>query len=169
MSINKNRKLTKGIFTIEILVAVAIITVTLTSLLGLVGFSLRAAALTKETFLANELTKGAIEAVRNIRDGDWDKMTNGNHGLTNAGGFWDFTGTEDTINGFTRTILIEDVYRDNTPGDSEATDDIETDGIIEGSDYLDFNTKKITVTVSWQEKGRSHQIEIVTYLTNWKE
>ena len=30
------------------------------------------------------------------------------------------------------------------------------------------NTKKIIANVSWQEKGRNHQVELTTYLTNWK-
>lgn len=156
----------KGISVVEILIVIAIISIALTSLLGLALLSLQVSTQMKENIQAINLAQEAIEAVRNIRDNsNWTKLVNGNHGLTNAGGYWDFVGTENIINGFTRTILIEDVYRDNTPGDSEATDDIETDGVIEASDYLDPNTKKITVSVSWKGK----RVEIVTYLTNWRQ
>ena len=155
----------KGISIIEILIVIAIIIIALTSLLSIVTLSLKISIQIKERTQAVNLAQEAVDAVRSIRDNDWTKLTNGNHGLTNAGGYWDFVGTENIINGFSRKILIEDVYRDNTPGDSEATDDIETDGIIEASDYLDPDTKKITATVSWKER----KVEIVTYLTNWKQ
>ena len=143
----------KGILTIEILIVVAIIAVTLTSLLGLVSFSLRAATLIKESTLADTLAKETIEAVRSIRDGEWNKITNGNHGITNISGYWDFSGTENIIDGFTRTILIEDVQRDAN------------DNIVESDGVNDPNTKKVTATVSWKSK----KVEIITYLTNWKE
>jgi len=143
----------KGIAVIEILIVIAIITITLTSILGLTNFSLKASILAKETTQAVNLAQEAIEAVRSIRDGNWDKMANGNHGLTNAGGNWDFEGTENIINEFTRTVLIEGVQRDAN------------DNIIESGGTSDPDTKKITATVSWKEKER----EIITYLTNWKQ
>lgn len=146
----------KGILAIEILIAVAIIAVTLTSVLGLATFSLSVSTLMRETTQANNIAQETMEAVRNIRDGDWNKVTNGNHGLTNAAGFWDFDGVENVINGFTRTALIEDVQRD-------ANDDI-----VESGGIIDADTKKITVIVSWQEKGRTHDVKIITYLTNWQ-
>jgi len=40
--------------------------------------------------------------------------------------------------------------------------------IVESGGTNDPNTKKVTVTVSWEERGRDHKLEIFTYLTNWK-
>jgi type II secretory pathway pseudopilin PulG len=145
----------KGISIIEILIVIAIITTALVSLLGIASFSLRISTQIKENTLAVNLSQEAMEAVRNIRDSDWTKLTNGNHGLTNTGGYWDFAGTENVINGFTRTILIENTSRDPTTDDIEITYNPAND---------DTNTKKVTITVSWKNK----EIEIVTYLTNWK-
>lgn len=131
----------KGISLIEILIVVAIILITLTSLLGVAVFSLKLSTLVKNTTIAVNLAQEAVEVTRSIRDSDWNKITNGNHGLTNTGGYWDFAGTENIINGFTRTVLIEDVQ----PVDPE--------------------TRKVIVTVSWENK----KIEIITYFTNWKQ
>lgn len=131
----------KGISLIEILIVVAIILITLTSLLGVAVFSLKLSTLVKNTTIAVNLAQEAVEVTRSIRDSDWNKITNGNHGLTNIGGYWDFAGTENIINGFTRTVLIEDVQ----PVDPE--------------------TRKVIVTVSWENK----KIEIITYFTNWKQ
>ena len=155
----KSLKLKKGISIIEILVVIAILGIALTSLLGLANFSLGAASLIKQTTKANAISQEAMEAVRNIRDSDWAKITNGNHGLTNAAGFWDFAGTENVINGFIRTILIDNVSRDPITDNIEITYNPAND---------DPNTKKATATVSWQERGRTHQVVLVTYFTNWK-
>ena len=145
----------KGISVIEILIAITIITIALASVLSLANFSLKAASFNKETTKANAISQEAMEAVRSIRDSDWTKLTPGSHGLTSAAGFWDFAGTEDVINGFTRTILIENVSRDPT------TDNIE---ITYNPANNDPNTKKITATVSWKSK----EVKIITYLTNWR-
>lgn len=150
----------KGISIIEILIVIAILLITLTSLLGLVNFSLGAANLIKQTTKANAISQEAMEAVRSIRDSDWTKLTNGNHGLTNVAGFWNFAGTENVINGFIRTILIENVSR------NPITDNIE---ITYNPTNNDPDTKKATATVSWQERGRTHQVELVTYFTNWQQ
>ena len=140
---------------IEILAAVAILGVTLTSVLGLINFSLTAASLAKQTTQADARAQEAMEAVRNIRDSDWAKLTNGNHGLTKTLGYWDFLGTENVVDGFTRTILIEGVYRDANNNMAE-------------SGNADPNTRKTTVIVSWSERGRVHQVSLVTYFTNWR-
>lgn len=149
MSFKKNNK---GFSIIEILVAIFIIAITLTSLLGLTNSSLKTSILIKETTQSVNLAQEAIEAVRSIRDGDWNKITNGNHGLTSTGGYWDFDGTENIINSFSRTILIENTQRDTN------------DNIVENGGTNDPDTKKIIVTVSWKNK----ETELVTYLTNWK-
>lgn len=151
----KKSEIKKGISIIEILIVVAIITIALTGLLGITTLSLKISTLTKETTRANNLAQEAIEATRNIRDSDWDKITNGNHGLTNTGGYWDFQGTEDISNGFTRTILIESVSRNPVNTNIEPTYNPAND---------DPNTRKATVTVSWKDK----EVKIVTYFTNWK-
>ncbi|MFA4846172.1 MAG: hypothetical protein WC654_06475 [Patescibacteria group bacterium] len=57
--------------------------------------------------------KEGIEATRSIRDRDWSELANGTHGLSTGSGYYDFSGTSDSLDGgvYTRTITIEDVYR----------------------------------------------------------
>ena len=63
----------KGVSIIEILVVVVIINIVLVVFLGLANFSLKISTSIKETDQANFLAQGAIEAVRNFRDGTvWD-------------------------------------------------------------------------------------------------
>jgi type II secretory pathway pseudopilin PulG len=157
----------KGISIVELLIVCFIIGVALTSLLGLATFSLKVSQKIKENGEALFLAEQAMEATRAIARADWSELTNGYHGLNSGlAGYWAFEGSYSVINNkYTRKILIEDVYRDNTPTDSEETDEIETDGIIESLDYLDPDTKKITVFVSWDNK----EIKLITYLTNWSQ
>lgn len=157
MAVNKNKKyIESGLSIIEILVVIAILATTLTALLGLASFSLGVQGLVRQTTQAKDFAQEAMEAVRSIRDNrEWSQITNGSHGLINTAGYWSFSGTENIINGFTRTISITDGQRDAS------------DNIVESGGTADSDTKKIIVTVSWGERGRSHNIELITYLTNW--
>lgn len=162
----------KGISIIEILVIIAIIGIALTSLLGLVTFSLRISTLIKENILANNLAQETMEALRNFRDGvTWNNNDPANQydGLgvvatgvayhpqksTDNPPKWMLLLGQETIGIFTRKIVFEKVSRNPTTGNIELTYNPAND---------DPNTKKVTVTVSWKDK----KVEIVTYLTNWK-
>ena len=156
----------KGFSLIEILIVIAIISLTLTNLLGLTSFSLKITSLIRQNQLANNLAQETMEEVRNFRDGtSWD--INGLGTLTTSTDYypqkydtpfkWQLVPGVETINGFVRKVVFEDVRRDGN-------DDI----IIVGGNQ-DSNTKKITVTVSWEERGKNHQIALTTYLTNWRQ
>lgn len=165
MAISKYQISTKGISIIEILIVIAVITIALTSLLGVVTFSLKVSTSIKETTKANTLAQETIEAVRNFRDGTtWD--TDGLGTLTTSVAYypkksddippkWTLIQGIETINGFTRKIVFEKVSRDPT------TDDIED---TYNSDHDDPNTREAIATVFWKDK----KVEIVTYFTDWK-
>jgi type II secretory pathway pseudopilin PulG len=155
----------KGISLIEILIVISIIALTLTSLLGLTALSLNAINSTKQTYEANNIAQELIEQARSFRDlTSWD--TDGLGILTTSTDYyiqksgspekWQFVEGTKTIDGFTKKIVLESVKRDGA------------DNIIGIGGTLDSNTKKVTVTVLWQEKNKSHQIELATYLTNWR-
>ena len=157
MNLNGNNK---GVSIVEILVVIVIINVTLVALLGLAAFSLKTSTLIKETNQADFLVQEAMEAVRNFRDGtDWntDGLRNLSPGIyhleksSDVPPKWQLVSGEETVNGFTREIEIEDVYRDGN------------DNIAESGDP-DSETKKVTVTIFWKDK----EVKIATYLTNWR-
>jgi len=156
----------KGISIIEILVVIAIIITALSSLLGLASFSLGVSTLIKQTNQANNLSQEVMEAVRNFRDGtSWDidglgKLATSTDYYPQATGSpskWQLVQGTENIDGFTRKVVFEDVMRDSNSN------------IVESGGTNDPNTKKVTVTVSWEERGRDHKLEIFTYLTNWKQ
>lgn len=162
MAISKYQISTKGISIIEILIVIAVITIVLTSLLGVIAFSLKVSTSIKETTKANTLAQETIEAVRNFRDGTiWD--TDGLETLTTSVAYypkksddippkWTLIQGTETINAFAREVVFKEVQRDDN------------DNIVESGGTNDPDTRKATVTVSWKDK----KIEIVTYFTDWK-
>lgn len=157
--INKKQR---GISVVEILVAVAIIGLMLTVLLGTATVSLQSSILIKQTTQASSLAQGAIEAVRNFRDGTtWDSdgigtLTTGiayyAEKTTSAPAQWTLIQGEEAIDNFTRKIVFSDVSRDGN------------DDIVASGGTNDPNTKKAVVAVSWEDQ----EVEIVTYFTNWR-
>ena len=156
----------RGISLIEMLVSISVIAVTLTSLLGLASFSLKITILIRQTSQANYISQEIMEQIRNIRnetswsaDGIGTLVMGADYYVQKTGSPWQWQliqGTE-TVNGFTKKAIFENVMRDGT------------DNIVESGGADDPNTKKVTATVSWEERGRSHSIELITYLTNWRE
>ena len=154
----------KGFGVIEILIVSAVIIIALTSLLGVVAYSLKISTSIKETTQANFLAQEAMEATRNFRDGtNWS--TNGLGSLSVGVNYypqksadippkWTLVQGQETSNGFVRRVILEKVSRD-------INDDIEQTYNTANDDP---NTRKIRVNISWQDK----EIELVTYLTNWQ-
>jgi len=148
-----------GFIFLEIVIAVALISIVFVTLLGIGFLSLNISSSLQKTTQANSLIKEEFEAVRSFRDGTtWANFKNINFGSPN---FYYFTpnsnqwarnsGTE-TLGIFTRNIIFGQVYRD-------------ANGDIAPSGTLDNDTIKVTVTVSWSSKT----LQIITYLTNWQK
>lgn len=97
-----------------------------------------------------------LEAVTSMRDRNFLLLTNGDYGLALENNLWTFIPAPENIDNFySRTITIEDVYRD-------------ANGNIAANGSLDPNTKKITSEVEWLLRGLFPQSNtLVTYLTNW--
>lgn len=135
----------RGFGLLEIIIAVAIISGSFFALAEVSTLAVRItqAALAEQQaiFLAEE----GIENARLARDTSWASL------LASSG-----TGT---INTFTRAVTLEDVYRRNSDDDiiPASSSDPKT---------LDPNTKKITMTVSWQTQKGIVNTTLSAYLTN---
>jgi prepilin-type N-terminal cleavage/methylation domain-containing protein len=91
--------------------------------------------------------KEGLEAVRSIRDNDWNTvsaLTDGNHGITISSSTWNFNNVADTLNTkFTRTIYIS------------------------ASSTASF-LKNVAVTVDWPlQSGKLATTTLNTIVTNW--
>ena len=147
----------------EIVVVAGIIISSLAAILGLAAMFLTTSQTVQQTSQATVLAQDVLESVRNYRDGtDWSSAGLGavtlltpyhpeQSGVPPA---WVLVAGSETINEFARQIVFEEVLRD-------ANDDIASTGVI------DPDTIKAVVQVSWQERGRSHQVELTAYFTNW--
>jgi len=166
LTLNKDKN--SGFMFLEILVAIAIISLVFVVLLG-IGFSAQntSTSLRKET-QADSLAREAFEAVRSFRDGTtWSANGLGIVNYAESNPYYLFldnsstpakwslrTGTE-TVGIFTRYIVFDKVSRDPT------THYIES---VYNSSHNDPDTVKATVTVLWSDKTA----RVVSYFTNWK-
>lgn len=154
----------KGFSIIEILAAIAIISVALTALSGLASFSLRASLMSEQTGRANFLAQELMESLRNFRDGTyWNSNGLGSlamdtdYYIQENGSNWQIIQGIETIGIYSRKIILSNVQRDGNGN------------IVESGGANDNDTKKAVAQISWQEKGKMRKVEIATYLTNWRQ
>lgn len=96
-----------------------------------------------ESTQAALLAKEGLEAVRSMRDGDFDNLTSGDHGIALSGNKWVFSGTSDIQDQFTRKVTITNI---------------------------DVDTKKIDSLVTWQfSGGQQKSVAASDYLTDWNQ
>jgi len=167
----------KGGLLVEIVVVVGIIVSSLAAILGGATTFLVTSQIVQQTSQATALAQEGLEIVRNYRDGTvWAVDGLGSPAIVVgteyhpiiSSGEWRFDPFDPapglgTIGEFTRKIVFSNVYRDipSPPGSG----DIDTTG----GGTLDPDTVKATVTVSWQERQRSHKVELEAYFTNWNQ
>ena len=169
----KLQRYSRGISIIELLVAIVIIGVAVSALISFATFSLRTASLLKQTTQASFFVQEGLEALKNYRDNtgwnDDDPLNNYDGlGVVPTGASlrfelsgdtpqrWQLLSGTETLGIFTRDIVLEPVERDTQ------------DNIVVSGGTLDLGTKKVTVTVFWEERGGTRELEVITYLTNWR-
>lgn len=118
----------------------------------------------KSNLISSEGTKSelafqeAYEAIRVMKKTGWDSLSLGEHGLVINNGTWSLSGSPDTVDGYTRTITIENARR-NSSG-----------GLVDSGGTEDINTKKITVDVSWEyAPGLDKNLANSFYISNWEQ
>lgn len=162
MSSAKNIKNQHGVGLIEILVVISILGLSLASLAGLGNFALKIQHQLKQNTVATFWAQEALEAARAIKDGEWSDLASFPvdtplHPIKTPSFYqWTLVAGSETQNGFTRQLTISPVYRDGSFD------------IVDSGGTLDSDTKKITVTVTWNDNGQARQISLVNYLMNWK-
>lgn len=143
----KARSLTKksGFSLVEVLLSVTLFIFVVTSFLGILFYGEQSTAIAGNRARAVYLAEEGLEAVRNMRDENFNNLTDGTYGLTLASNGvsnqWNLTGSE-TIDIFTRQIDISTV---------------------------DTDTKNIISTVTWQQTPQNlGTVSLSTKLKNWR-
>lgn len=150
------KKLCRGVSLIEFLVAIGIFLFMTTAVGALLIFGFSQNRLSDDETKAHFLAQEGIEGAISIRNQGFNNLTNGTHGLTSINHKWEFAGTSDVVDKFTRTILVEDALRNGST-------------LVETGGANDSSTKKITSTVAWNfSESRNNQVVLHTYLTDWK-
>lgn len=128
----------KGQSIIEFIIAMALAAILLPGLItGLVA-SREGKAQQGQRLEASVLLKEAQEAARVIRENSWSTFSvNGTYQPVVSGNTWSLSSGSQVINGYNRSIIISDVYRDAS-GTIVATGGI-----------ADPSTKKVVSNVSW--------------------
>ncbi len=142
--LQKIKKQNRGFSLLELLLAIAIFSLSAISIGYLLIESARATELNTKKIQATLLAREGIEAVRSIRDVDgFSALTIGSHGLAfnNITNTWSFSGTSDTsTDGYVRVITLTD----------------ESPRI------------KVSSVVSIDVLGRTISTSLITYFTDWR-
>ncbi len=140
---------------VELLLVFALSAILLPAVLTGVLSSREGKSQQKERARALEILREMNESVRSVRRKGWDSFAvNGSYYPVISGNNWSLVNGVATISGFTRQILISDVFRDN-------------DGKISSqAGIVDPSTKKVVSRVSWTEPYPS-SVESVAYLTRY--
>ena len=171
INLNKNKKkLLSGFTIIEVLVACAIISISMFALMQTAqkGIQLSGVALKKSQ--ASFLLEEGAEAVKSIRDNNWTTISNLSLSPTqyhlffnNSSSAWVLDTSSTSLvgsttvyplNGFDRKVPIYSVGRDDS------------DDILESGGTIDPRTKKVTVEVSWNSSGVANTKSLSFYITD---
>ncbi len=128
----------KGQLLIELLVAVGLSAILIPAVTAGFIASRQGQAQQRQRLEATTLAREAGDAIRVVRESGWANVSvNGTYHPEISGSSWVLVSGAQSINDFTRSIEITDVFRD-TGG-----------AIVESGGLLDPSTKHIEVTVSW--------------------
>lgn len=178
-----------GFTIIEVTVAIFIITAGVVGVLSLISQTVGSATISSQRLTAAYLAQEGIEIVRNIRDSNWLEQRWSEDDPPQP--FWD-----DGLGGcgpapagceadYKVDTLQEDVPLTSCPFPCDYDDlnflNIDGDGFYSYSTGTPTKFKrKITITpsggdilqvsvsVRWEEKGRTHEIEVREHLYNWR-
>jgi len=133
---------------VELLIAMGVFVLMVSAITFLILDVYLADRAGRERMIATFLAKEGLEAVRSMRDGDFDNLSPGTYGLALSGNKWIFSGSFDTRNQFTRQVIISDVA-----GEIDQTD-----------------IKKVETRVAWQvTPARQVSVTLAEYLTDWEQ
>lgn len=105
----------------------------------------------------------AVEVARDLEQSNWTAFpatcpsgAPGEYHPAGIGGTWNLAAGQETLEtAYTRLMSVEAVYRSQAAFPNE---------IVSSGGICDENTKKVIVTVSWQEKGTPLSIVLATYV-----
>jgi hypothetical protein len=153
LNLSYNRK---GSSILEVIIAMAIFSLIAVAMITMTLGGFTTLEQGGEYTEADALAAEGIEAVKAVKDRDWDLLTCTNCVAAVSGGQWVLnSASSETIGQYSRAITISDVYRDGN-------------GDIAVSGTLDDYTKLVEVEVSWMiRESIINSIIRTAYISNW--
>ncbi|MFA5127027.1 MAG: hypothetical protein WC465_03450 [Patescibacteria group bacterium] len=150
------RNKSAGFSLVELLVAISFVGVIIVAIFNISSFNSSIRRLNEERTQALFYAVEGIEASKLI---SWENLVIGDHGLVQQDGTWALAANEPLLdNRFSRVVTVSDVYRTDVENGNVY-------GLMGGSQNIDPDTKKITVTISWLSRtGRQRQEQLETYV-----
>jgi len=128
---------------VEILLAGAVLALLVTVIGGTFIYGWESSRLLGNRTKAVLLAEEGLAVARNIRDEDFANLADGTYGLVFSNGQWEFSGSQDDIDIFTRETTVTSI---------------------------DDNRKQISTRVNWdQNLQRTGEVLLVSYLTYWQK
>jgi type II secretory pathway pseudopilin PulG len=138
----KNTDLSKGHSVIEVMLAVTIFLMFAGVFMTALITSQKANIVTNKRTQASSLAEEGLEAARSIRDRGYEELSVGEHGLDSSGAQWELTAAPDNINGFDRTLTVEEI---------------------------EAGRKRVESEVQWQQRSnRKSSLMLAVDLCDWK-
>lgn len=135
-------KANKGFSLIEVLLASSIFALFVTVFVGAWLYGQESAMFASNRNRATILAEEGLEVTRNIRDAGFSNLADGTHGLIISNNQWNFSGSQDVNDIFTRQIIISSI---------------------------DSNRKNIISNITWQQNPqRSGLVSLTSRMTNWQ-
>lgn len=103
---------------------------------------------------STSMLKETQDSVRLVREKGWSSFSaNGTYHPVLTNGVWSLASGTDTVNGFTRSVVVSDASRDSS-------------GTLVATGSADPSTKKVVTTITWT-KPRSSSISTTEYFTRY--
>jgi len=161
MTIQRKRQIPyRGVTAIEVVIGVSIAALILVFTMYAIMLFVNAGRTVSEKTEAVYLAEEALELIRFVRDGAWSNISsltnNTTYYLDITGGAITVTNTPEVIDGFRRSFIISNVYRNAVTNDIVAS--------TTGGSVADSSSKYVTATVSWGVSTST--ISLTSILTN---
>lgn len=161
----RNRKFLTGFTLLEVIIAVFILTTAIGGSFVLVNQTLSLTGVTQSKLIASYLVQEGIEVIRNIRDTNWLQGNNWDANISATTSY----ALDYKSSGFPDPICTGQYLKFDPTDHYNCSSGLETTKFKRritvskiGDDQM-----RITVEVSWPERGREHRAEGISYLYNW--
>jgi type II secretory pathway pseudopilin PulG len=151
----------KSFTLIETIIAIFILTTGILALSSLISYFISTSSISSQRLIAAYLAQEGIEIVRNLRDTNLLNGRNWDYGLSN--GDWQADYDDSTLSPYAGSFLNLETNGFYGYGSGTQTNFKRKINLQKSGDVL-----KVTVEVSWQEKGRSHSLTAQENIYNWQ-